>query len=1150
MEETQTLVQKVELALARIERRQARLPKRDLSFHIARRVREICQLDDEIFQLSGNVVLHDTQAVRRLAQQINERRVLGERGVRPAELNAMGLIDEILHYLVALYREIVDPMLSEKWLAHLTAACGVAAVDQTLTSFVAQYPPQAVYSASETGERYLAGESDGVPHRQLLLEELLLLSLANENPAFAPFCPLFSHDVLRKQSAYDQILQETERFMGAMPGFGFGGQSVSLVEMLRAPARHSPHSLKGQLLFMRQHWGLLIRKYSGRLLLSEDLIDEEIRPRQAGPGPSEVLRFDGTLGALSEDVEAFTPDRDWMPRVVMLAKSTHVWLAQLSAFYQTAIDRLDQIPDAELDRCAGWGFNCLWLIGLWQRSVASKEMKRRCGNPEAESSAYAVVDYRIADDLGGEGAFEILKQRCATRGIRLAGDMVPNHTALDSEWVMAHPDWFVQLDHPPFPSYAYDGPDLSTHQRAAVRIEDGYWAQSDAAVTFQWIDRQNGETRYIYHGNDGTQMPWNDTAQLDFLKSAVRSAVSDTIMHVARMFPVIRFDAAMILTKQHYSRLWYPPPGGGGAIPSRAEHGRAIDAFNEAFPREFWREVVDRINREAPDTLLLAEAFWLLEGYFVRNLGMHRVYNSAFMNMLKDEENDKYRQVLKNILAYDPQIIQRFVNFMNNPDEEPAAVQFGAGDKYIGVCTLMVTMPGLPMFGHGQVEGFHEKYGMEYRRAYWQETMNQELVARHEREIFPLVRRRYLFSGAADFNLFDVRDTEGAVCEDLFAYSNRHGDERVLVCYLNRLELGGGWVQQACPRRSAGEGYSQTLSEALGLETGKRLYYCLTEQRSDLTFLRHSEQLAAEGLFVMLDGYQSQVYAGFRRVVDEDGVVERLHAELDGRGVPDLDRALRLVRYRGLHEDLRSVLSLEVVRARFSAADETLVAAAADVVPGLRALSEENGVEPSALALAFMDHVGRAGACWRCLEELDLEHPLLAALTEEPPEVVRRRLMLLALLEALIDLSAEDANQRPVSQNVADFVLQSELGCLIGESEERVSWDAALLASMVRDRAAAVPGEDQDLQRVIDAPGTELLLGVSQHGGEAYVHKESYQAWLAWLLVSAALSHPVAVIAGESDAESCCDAIASRFSELAARAVAAGYRRAYLSVKI
>jgi len=86
-------------------------------------------------------------------------------------------------------------------------------------------------------------------------------------------------------------------------------------------------------------------------------------------------------------------------------------------------------------------------------------------------------------------------------------------------------------------------------------------------------------------------------------------------------------------------------------------------------PHEFWREVVDRVAAEVPGTLLLAEAFWMMEGYFVRTLGMHRVYNSAFMIMLRDEENAKYRSVIKNTLEFDPDIMKRYVNFMSNPDE-------------------------------------------------------------------------------------------------------------------------------------------------------------------------------------------------------------------------------------------------------------------------------------------------------------------------------------------------------------------------------------------------------------------------------------------------------------------------------------------------
>src|SRR5437899_9789445 len=107
--------------------------------------------------------------------------------------------------------------------------------------------------------------------------------------------------------------------------------------------------------------------------------------------------------------------------------------------------------------------------------------------------------------------------------------------------------------------------------------------------------------------------------------------------------------------------------------------------FNAHMPHEFWREVVDRVAAEVPGTLLLAEAFWMMEGYFVRSLGMHRVYNSAFMNMLKREENEKYRQTIKNVLDFEPEILKRFVNFMNNPDEDTAVAQFGDDDKYFGV---------------------------------------------------------------------------------------------------------------------------------------------------------------------------------------------------------------------------------------------------------------------------------------------------------------------------------------------------------------------------------------------------------------------------------------------------------------------------------
>ncbi len=673
-----------------------------MEFHVSRNARDRYQFDEILFSFSGNVVFSNFHAARVFAQKMNAKRDLvnyPEQAVRAGQINSMGLIDEILHMLVHQYRMQVKPIVMEEALAWLEGMLGEESMDITLRKFAEQFPPLPVYNQEISLEDYIAGESEGMPHRQILLEELMMLWLANANPAFSVFQELFDDSLLAKETDYTRVMPLLHAFFDSQPPYGPDNQN--LIDLLRQPALMFPHSLFAQLDFIRQRWGTVLGSYLYQLLSSMDLIREEEKPifGVGGPGPARVYEF----GGQELEIERFSPDKDWMPRLVLIAKNSFVWLDQLSKKYRKPILKLDQIPDEEIDNLARWGISGLWLIGLWERSLASKTIKQLRGNPEAVASAYSLLDYQIANDLGGEEAFQNLKDRAWRRGIRLASDMVPNHMGIDSKWLIEHPDWFVSLDYSPFPTYSFNGTNLSWENRVSIQIEDHYFNNTDAAVVFKRVDTWTGSTKYVYHGNDGTSMPWNDTAQLNYLMPEVREAVIQTILHVARKFPIIRFDAAMTLAKKHYQRLWYPEPGSGGDIPSRAEHGLTKEQFDAAMPVEFWREVVDRVAQELPDTLLLAEAFWMMEGYFVRSLGMHRVYNSAFMNMLRDEKNAEYRQVIKNTLEFDPEILKRYVNFMNNPDERTAVDQFGKGDKYFGVCMLMATLPGLPMFGHGQV---------------------------------------------------------------------------------------------------------------------------------------------------------------------------------------------------------------------------------------------------------------------------------------------------------------------------------------------------------------------------------------------------------------------------------------------------------------
>ncbi|MDQ1255786.1 MAG: hypothetical protein QG656_380, partial [Candidatus Hydrogenedentes bacterium] len=727
------------------------------------------------------------QAARLLADSMNRSNAAAQ-PVSAGQLLAMGLLEDALRYIVDEYCGRHFPASMPEAIEHVRVRAGEVAATKPITAFLRLFPPLTVFREEETESNYLDGVTAGQPNRQILAEELALLALAVENPALKPFHTLFGDAALRRAAPYVEFVACLDAFFATQPPMPLW--DGTLFELLRAPMRACPDSIEGQLEFIKLHWGqFLPPELFERLLLTFDIIHEETQMRGLGPGPSQVLEF-GPGAYHGPDVyypepARFSVDREWMANVVLIAKNVYVWLDQLSKKHARPIARLDQIPDEELMQLALWGFTGLWLIGLWERSPASKKIKQIMGNPEAVASAYSLYDYQIAADLGGEEAYGILRDRAWHWGVRLASDMVPNHVGIYSKWVVEHPQWFLQAETPPFPSYRFTGPDLSEDSRVGLQIEDGYWEHRDAAVVFKRVDRWSGETRYIYHGNDGTSMPWNDTAQLNFLLPEVREAVIQTIVHVARKFPIIRFDAAMTLAKRHYQRLWFPQKGDAGAIPSRAEHSMTRPEFDEVFPEEFWRQVVDRVQAEAPDTLLLAEAFWLMEGYFVRTLGMHRVYNSAFMNMLKMEENSKYRQTIKNVLEFSPAVLQRFVNFMNNPDEATAVEQFGRDEKYYGVAVMLATMPGLPMFGHGQVEGLTEKYGMEYRKAYWDEPVDLHMVWRHETEVFPLMRKRRMFSGAENFALFDFTVPEGWVDENVYAYTNRFRDDRALILYNN-----------------------------------------------------------------------------------------------------------------------------------------------------------------------------------------------------------------------------------------------------------------------------------------------------------------------------------------------------------------------------
>ncbi len=543
----------------------------------------------------------------------------------------------------------------------------------------------------------------------------------------------------------------------------------------------------------------------------------------------------------------------------------------------------------------------------------------------------------------------------------------------------------------------------------------------------------------------------------------------------------------------------------------------------------------------------------MMESYFVRNLGMHRVYNSAFMNMLKREENAKYRKILKDILAYNPEILKRHVNFMNNPDEATAVEQFDKGDKYFGVATLLATLPGLPMFGHGQIEGYREKYGMEYRRAYWKESPDSGFVSHHEAQVFPLLRARQLFADVEHFSLYDFA-TDHGIDENVYAYSNAPAGSKVLVVYNNAPQPTAGRLHQAAPKATAAkEGVAQPMPplwQELGLDPA-RGEFCRFRNLQGAEYLLPVSQLS-HGLELQLDGYEHLVFSDFQLLDDQDGHWQKLHQRLQGRAVANIDRELLQMQHQPLWQAFACLLDparLHVLAGSLTASPQP---------EPVKALITELSTELEAFAAALRssaEHLGDEPAAPINLTELFAALPgwLAKLSTAGFPE------------QLLVSLWLGTRTQAGLGLSLLSWLIVHSLGKNLGFSDDSrcleylrqfgldFAWQESavsagqerdvFLATLLMQTAVLTPHpatDDAVFAQLCHAPGNAGLLGTNTHAGQSWFSQEGMTALTGVVALQNCIGQWLETEASESADTS--SHVADILRQRLARAAAVGYR--------
>jgi hypothetical protein len=367
--------------------------------------------------------------------------------------------------------------------------------------------------------------------------------------------------------------------------------------------------------------------------------------------------------------------------------NTRVWLTELSRGLGRRAT-LDDIPDAELDRFASFGFVWIWMLSVWQTGPAGRDVSRNNAEWRREfeetledlkeediaGSGFAITGYTTAKALGGDAALARLRERLQKRGLKLMLDFVPNHTGLDHTWVETHPEFYV----------------------SGTKVDLDQAPQNYTRV------KSKGTDLILAYGRDPYFSGWPDTLQLDYSNPSTREAMMEELLRISSQCDGVRCDMAMLVLPEVFERTW----------------GRRSDPF--------WPRAVGRVRKQSPDFCFMAEVYWDLE-WTLQQQG----FNYAYDKRLYDRLREGHARPVREHFRAEPDYQDKLSRFLENHDEPRAAATF---DQKTHEAAAVITFlaPGLRLFHQGQFEGRMKRISPHLVRAP-QEEVNGELKQFYER---------------------------------------------------------------------------------------------------------------------------------------------------------------------------------------------------------------------------------------------------------------------------------------------------------------------------------------------------------------------------------------------------------------------------------
>ncbi len=351
------------------------------------------------------------------------------------------------------------------------------------------------------------------------------------------------------------------------------------------------------------------------------------------------------------------------------------------------------------------GFDWVWFLSVWQTGPAAQAISR--ANPEwrrefeetlpdlededIAGSGFAIRNYTVHRDLGGDAALARLRQRLQKRGLEADARFRPE-------------------PHGPGSPVGRRAPGVLRPRHARTDL-----ARS-AAELLSGSDRKRADLVLAY-GRDPYFAGWPDTLQLDYGNPALQEAMIGELERIAGQCDGVRCDMAMLVLPDVFERTW-----GIGADP-------------------FWpKRNPSRVRRKHPDFQFMAEVYWDLE-WTLQQQGFDYTYDKRLYDRLREGHARPVREHLHAALDYQAKLAR----FLENHDEPRAAATF-APDVHRAAAVITYFIPGLRFFHQGQLEGRKKRISPHLVRAP-EESPDKEIEDVLRPRCSPILRKPIVKSG-------------------------------------------------------------------------------------------------------------------------------------------------------------------------------------------------------------------------------------------------------------------------------------------------------------------------------------------------------------------------------------------------------------------